>query len=271
MRRIIHLSDIHFGTADHAVVDRAITKINSLEPHLVVVSGDLTQRARTKEFREARGFLDQLPKPQIVVPGNHDIPLHNVYSRLFKALDKFRKFITEDLTPTYIDDEIAVVGINSARSLTIKGGRINSEQTEYIRSKMAGLSKEMLKIIVTHHPFDLPEGFKDNDILGRAAEAMPRIAECGGNVFLSGHLHVSNIDTTAKRYKLANGHVALIVQAGTAFSDRVRGEAHSFNVLEFESPDLRVERYECLTAASGFEAAQHKNYLQNDHGWERVR
>lgn len=269
MRKIVHLSDIHFGTANYAVVDRAVEKINEIAPDVVVVSGDLTQRAKSDEFRQAREFLDRLPMPQIVVPGNHDVPLYNVFDRFFRRLDKFQKHITTDLTPTYIDDELAIVGVNTARSLTIKSGRINKDQVDYIRAKMGGLSDEMLKIVVTHHPFDLPEGFDDNDVVGRARKAMPQIADCGGDVFLAGHLHVSNIETTAKRYQLENGRVALVIQAGTATSARVRGEAHSFNLIEFDRPRLRVERLECTSIATGFVPAEHKIYEQSKKGWER--
>ena len=269
MRKIAHLSDVHFGTADHAVADLVVEKIRELDPDLVIVSGDLTQRAKSAEFRQAKMFLDQLPTPQIVIPGNHDVPLYNVFDRFFRPLRKFRRHVTNDLNPTFIDDQIAVVGVNTARSLTIKGGRINEDQIEDIRSKLCGLNDKMLKIVVTHHPFDLPEGADESDIIGRAEKAMQRFSECGGDVFLSGHLHVSNIETTAKRYKLDNGRTALVIQAGTATSVRVRGEVNSFNVIEFEHPGLRIERLECRAVESGFVHAEHKFYEQTVLGWQR--
>lgn len=270
MRKIVHLSDVHFGTADLAVAELVVEKTNALAPDVVVVSGDLTQRAKSVEFQQAKAFLDRLPKPQIVIPGNHDIPLHNVFDRFFRPLDKFRRYISDDLRPVFIDDEIAIVGVNTARSMTIKGGRINNEQIEDIRSKLCGLNDKMLKIVATHHPFDLPEGMDEDDIVGRAEHAMPRISDCGGDVFLSGHLHVSNIETTAKRYKLENGRTALVIQAGTATSVRVRGEVNSFNVLEFEHPRLHVERLELPSFETGFVYAEHKIYRQTIDGWEQT-
>ena len=270
MRKIVHLSDVHFGTADPAVTELVVGKINEIGPDVVVVSGDLTQRAKREEFKQARAFLDRLPTPQIVVPGNHDVPLYNVLDRFLHKLDKFEKYITADLMPTFIDDEIAVVGVNTARSLTIKGGRISDEQIEYIRSQFVGLRTDVLKVVVTHHPFDLPEGHSEEDVVGHAERAMPMIADCGGDVFLAGHLHVSNIETTGKRYNLNNGRVALIIQAGTATSARVRGEPHSFNTIEFEQPWLRIERLECRSIADGFRPAEHKIYKQTMRGWERI-
>lgn len=270
MRKIVHLSDIHFGTADLVIAGRVVDKIKELEPHIVVVSGDLTQRAKSREFIAAKEFLDQLPQPQIVVPGNHDVPLHNIFDRFFKPLEKFQKYITDDLSPTFIDDELVIVGVNTARSMTIKGGRISHEQIAGVQAEFEGLSESMLKVVVTHHPFDLPEGGDEDDIVGRAEKAMPLISDSGGDLFLAGHLHVSNIETTAKRYTLENGRVALIIQAGTATSVRVRGEVNSFNLIEFDHPNLHVQRFECNVAETGFVPAEFKNYQQVDRGWVKL-
>jgi 3',5'-cyclic AMP phosphodiesterase CpdA len=270
MRRIVHLSDIHFGRVDHAVAARVIEKVNELSPDLVVVSGDLTQRAKSEQFIDARRFLDSLPRPQIVVPGNHDVPLYNVFARFGSPLRKFRKYITDDLAPSYSDGEMAVVGVNTARSLTIKGGRINEEQIEQVRDKMCGLHDDVLKVVVTHHPFDLPIGHSDDDIVGRAEKAMPLMADCGADVFLAGHLHVSHVGDTAKRYKLENGKSSLVVQAGTATSVRGRGEANSFNLIVFERPSLTVHRLECASPADGFDTAETQTFRQTATGWART-
>ena len=269
MRTIVHISDIHFGRIDYAVVENLIAKINEINPNLVVVSGDLTQRARSIQFIEARDFLDKLPKPQIVVPGNHDIPLHNVFARFVTPLDKYKKYITDDLEPFFADEEIAVLGINTARSLTIKDGRVNKKQVAVIRKKLCALPNEILKVLVTHHPFDLPEGYDNDQIVGRAEMAIREITDCGADVFLAGHIHVSHIGHTATRYKLGAGRNALVVQAGTATSTRGRGEANSFNLIEFEHPRLVVKRLECASAETGFVTAETQEFLQGEKGWAR--
>ncbi len=268
MRTLVHLSDIHFGRVDYAVVDAVVKKINEIKPSLVVVSGDLTQRARSVQFQEARAFLDSLPKPQIVVPGNHDIPMHNVFARFAAPLDKYKRYITDDLQPFYADEEIAVVGINTARSLTVKDGRINETQIARIREKMCFLPDDIVKIIVTHHPFDLPEGFGENDIVGRSKLAMKTLAECGADVFLAGHMHISHTGNTATRYKIA-GHSALVIQAGTATSTRGRGEANSFNVIRVEKARLIVERLEWQTEQKHFALAKSEEFEQIANGWAR--
>jgi 3',5'-cyclic AMP phosphodiesterase CpdA len=155
---VVHLSDLHFGRADQELIGPLIETVHELRPNLVAVSGDLTQRARASQFRQARAFLKSLPCPQIVVPGNHDVPLHNVLARFTSPLERYRRYITDDLRPFYIDDEVALLGINSARSLTIKGGRIRREQLDWICDKLESLGREVVKLIVTHHPFEVPEG-----------------------------------------------------------------------------------------------------------------
>lgn len=271
MRTLIHISDIHFGRVDYAIVERLREKIVEIAPDLIVVSGDLTQRARSAQFIEARKFLDSLPMPQIVVPGNHDIPMHNVFARFAAPLDKYKRYITEDLQPFFSDAEIAVVGINTARSLTIKDGRINERQIAGVCERMRELPDEMLKVVVTHHPFDLPENHTDeDDLVDNAEEAMQAFADCGADVFLSGHLHVSSISETASRYKLESGRNALVIQAGTATSTRGRGEANSFNVLEFEQPNLIIKRFECENPSKGFTGAQIKHYEKYVNGWRKL-
>src|ERR1051325_9213684 len=119
MKKIFHFSDIHFGGAQAPNVAEAIlAEIATIRPDVVVVSGDLTQRARTAQFREARAFLDRIEAPKVVVPGNHDVPLWNVVDRFFSPLEKYRRWITDDLNPIYKDDDLVVMGIDTTRSFT---------------------------------------------------------------------------------------------------------------------------------------------------------
>ncbi|HEX3280953.1 MAG TPA: metallophosphoesterase family protein [Pyrinomonadaceae bacterium] len=269
MRTIVHLSDIHFGRIDEAVVGPLIETVRRLAPDIVAVSGDLTQRARSHQFKAARAFLDALPQPQIVVPGNHDVPLHNVFTRFIQPLHKYRRYITEDLRPLYHDDEMAVLGVSTARSFTIKGGRINEQQVAWMRDRLCSFDPEVVKIVVTHHPFDLPEGHDERHLVGRARMAMEELADCGADVFLAGHLHVSHTTHSAVRYKI-KGHSALVIQAGTATSDRGRGEANSFNVIRVDRPRISVERLEWLPDQELFASAELENFRHTPDGWIRV-
>lgn len=266
MRVLAHLSDIHFGRVDLRLVEPLIHKLNELKPNLVAVSGDLTQRARTYQFIEAREFLDRLPKPQIVVPGNHDVPLHNPFTRFLRPLDKYQRFITAELKPFYMDQEIAVAGINTARSLTIKGGRVNRVQIEWVGERLCRLPEEVTKFVVTHHPFDIPEGHTENDIVGRSRLGMETFSRCGADVFLSGHLHVSHTGHTAERYRI-KGHSALVIAAGTATSIRGRGEANSFNLIVVDHPKIEVQRFQWQEEENKFSLAMTGRFRHTEEGW----
>lgn len=266
MRTIAHLSDLHFGRVDHAVLEPLRRCIAALEPHVVVVSGDLTQRAKPEEFREAKRFLDTLPSPQIVVPGNHDVPLYNIFQRFFAPLAKFRRYISEDLAPAYIDEEIAVVGVNTARSLVFKGGRINEEQVEYLRAKLGDLDESVSKVVVTHHPFDLPDEWDSGDIVGRARMAMQALARCGADILLAGHVHMSHAGGATPGGKMGT-HAALVVQAGTATSTRGRGETNSFNALRVGAHEATVERYSWDPAALDFRLSKREMFEHTASGW----
>jgi 3',5'-cyclic AMP phosphodiesterase CpdA len=267
MRTLVHLSDVHFGRVDEAVVTAIVPTIHSLEPDVVVISGDLTQRAKPDEFRAARRFLDELPTPQIVVPGNHDVPLYNVFQRFGSPLAKYRRFISQDLEPFYADDEIAVAGINTARSMTFKDGRINEEQMQRLHDRLAPLDDRVTKIVVTHHPFELPEGFDEKHLVGRADRAMEVFLRAGADVLLAGHLHTSHIGNTATRYPV-DGRAALVVQAGTATSTRGRGETNSFNVIRCDGDRLEVVRWAWSPAQGRFHEAAGEGFRWNSTGWQ---
>lgn len=268
MRTIAHLSDIHFGRVDNATVEPLAAKVREIAPDLTVVSGDLTQRARAGQFREARTFLDTLPKPLLVIPGNHDIPFYNFTARFLAPRWNYKRFITRDLEPWFADEEIAVIGIDTARSLVFKGGRINRRQIDAIRRKLCALDDTVTKIVVTHHPFDLPREFDEKNLVGGAERAMKTMASCGVDVLLAGHFHISHTGDTSTRYPIP-GFSALVVQAGTATSTRGRGEANSFNILRIEHPRIVVDRLSWDPTRGTFDLDKTEPFVSTPDGWRR--
>ena len=266
MRTLVHLSDLHFGRLDERIIPPLLSTIRSIAPDIIAVSGDLTQRARRRQFESARSFLKQLPPPVLVVPGNHDVPLFNLAARLLDPFGGYRTYIHRDLEPAYIDDEVAVIGMNSARALMTGGrGRLNTAQVEEAAARLSPLPPALIKVVVTHHPFDLPDGFGTEHLIGRAAMAMARLASVGADLFLAGHLHVSHIGATAERYRVA-GHSALVVQAGT-LSTRGRGELNTFNVLRVTRPDVTIERYSWESGSDSFRQSFAGTFRHTPEGW----
>ena len=267
MRTIVHLSDLHFGRINAAILAPLLCFIRDLRPDLVTISGDLTQRARTAEFLAAREFLSAIPFPQIVVPGNHDVPLRNLFARFIRRLDHYRQYITADLQPVFADDEMVVVGVNTARAFTWKNGRINRWQLARLRASLQEHAGERLKIVVTHHPFDLPAG-AEGDVLGRSRLAIKTIAECRVDLLLAGHFHIADTGHTAKRYNIP-GYSALIVSSGTSTSTRIRGEPNSLNLIRLEAARITIERYVWQTATNLFQRSSLEHFQRTSAGWMR--
>lgn len=267
MRVLVHLSDLHFGRIAADALGPLKEVIDLENPDVVVVSGDLTQRARPAQFREARAFLDTLPGAKLVVPGNHDVPLYDLYQRFFQPLARYRAHFSRIVEPEYIDDEIAVLGVNTARSAVIKGGRINERQVARLRARLCALDARVTKIVVTHHPFDLPAPYAARHLVGRAAMAMAHFARCGADVFLAGHFHTSHAGETTLRYRIP-GFAALVVQAGTASSIRGRGEANAFNVLRIEPGAVTVEQH--VRDRKKFVPHMRARFARTADGWRRA-
>lgn len=270
LRIIAHLSDLHFGHVDPAIPPVLRAALLDIGPDLLVVSGDLTQRARREQFWQARHFLDSLPFPRVVVPGNHDVPLYNVLARWLRPLEKYKTIISADLEPVYADEEIVAVGINTARALTFKNGRINRRQVDQLHERLAAIGPgARVRIVVAHHPFILPEGADPRDLIGRAKMGLSAFAEAEVDLILSGHLHVGRtvVEATADG---AAGPSLLLIQAGTATSTRLRDDMNSFNVLRIAHPELAIERLSWDDARAAFAASSLERYRRVSNAWQRV-
>lgn len=271
MRTIAHLSDLHFGHLDPAILPVLRGTLLDIAPDLLVVSGDLTQRARREEFEAARGFLDSLPFSRLVVPGNHDVPLYDIVARWLRPLKRYKAIISQDLEPVFADAEVAVVSINTARALTFKNGRINRRQVLQCRERFRAVADAgaITRVVVAHHPFILHESANPNDLIGRAKMGLSAFAEAGVDLILSGHLHVSRtIQSPAEQAGAAR--TVLLVQAGTATSTRRRDEANSFNILRVDHPEVAIERWTANASGTLFSVALVERYRRQQFAWARV-
>lgn len=234
MARIVHLSDLHFGAHDERLVDAVRSEVDQLKPDLVVISGDFTQRARTEQFREACEFLESLRDggyEVLGVPGNHDVPLYDVLRRFLSPLARYRRFVDETLCPFIELQGVAVLGINTARSLTFKDGRINKDQVAFIRETFSRTPGEAMRILVTHHPlFALEIGGEFERAIGRQELALDVVEDAGVDMVLAGHNHHASSQDASDLATRIGG--VLVVQAGTATSTRVREQEQSFNTID---------------------------------------
>jgi 3',5'-cyclic AMP phosphodiesterase CpdA len=271
MARLVHLSDLHFGAHDEQLVAAVERGIDALAPDLVVISGDFTQRARTDQFAEACRFLERLQisgHEVLGVPGNHDVPLYDVLRRFLSPLSRYRRFIDDSLCPVAELPGVAVLGINTARSLTFKDGRINHEQVEFIRETFARTSSEAFRVLVTHHPlFALKVGAHATPAIGRQELALDAVQDAGVDLLLAGHNHQAETHWASDLVTRAGG--ALVVQAGTATSTRVRDQEQSFNTIDLgeQSVTITVNAWQ----GTDFVALDAQRFGWRDGQWLKAR
>jgi 3',5'-cyclic AMP phosphodiesterase CpdA len=230
--RIAHISDIHFGKISHpGVVGALIDEVNRGDFDVVVISGDITQRARDREFRPARAMLDAMDPPQVVVPGNHDVPpWWRPIDRIFDAGGPFRKYISEERMPRFMQErdglELAVFGLDSSHGLSIAGGRIRAEHVDEMVRFFAHRGREAFQVLTVHHQLTQLKALGPHDVARGARRTLRRAAAAGVELLLCGHLHMSHVAHI--EMDVEEGRRIVIASAGTATSSR--GRRHHRNV-----------------------------------------
>ena len=263
MRRIAHLSDLHFGTEASGLLTELGSSLMRFAPHLVIVTGDLTQRARSSQFRRARRFLDDLPFARLVVPGNHDIePMYRPLQRALAPYARYKRFITPELSPVWHDDGLLVLGLSSVQPWRWKEGTISVQQLHQIR-ETARLYPSALRILAAHHPVVQAATTRPTRRLRRHDELFAVLKAADIGVCLSGHLHQSFSGLAIN--PLEQPRSVLAIHASTATSTRLRGYANAYNQLTIDGSMLQVD----ATAWNGraFEQLSRARYERRDGIW----
>jgi 3',5'-cyclic AMP phosphodiesterase CpdA len=256
MSLLLQISDPHFGTERPLVVAALLRLIDALPPDLVIVSGDITQRARRHQFAAARAFFDTLhATPKVIVPGNHDIPLFDPFARLFYPYANYQRAFGAELEPSHESNEWLVLGVNTSRPYRHTDGEVSIQQVKRVASRLEAASDTQLRIVVTHHPVAVTRTQDEKHRLHGHERAVQRWARAGADLILGGHIHLPYVvpmhDTSAGLPRKV-----WAVQAGTSLSHRVRSTVNnSVNVIRYASAARRavIERWDYVETSERFE------------------
>jgi 3',5'-cyclic AMP phosphodiesterase CpdA len=261
MSVLLHISDTHFGTEQPPVVEALLALAAQQRPALVVLSGDITQRARPAEFQAAKRFLDRLGAPVLAVPGNHDLALPGLWSRLTQPYGRFAKAFGPEVEPVVDSPHWLVVGVNTTRVWRHRHGEVSAAQVARVAQWLAAASPQQLRAVLVHQPLAVADARERVHRLRGHAHAAREWARAGADVVLGGHIHLPYVlplhGLTRRMW---------VVQAGTAVSSRTRrGVPHSVNVLRWghgdavgalstgdSAAECRVEQWDFLAEQQAF-------------------
>jgi len=248
MTVLLHISDTHFGTEVPAVVAALQAFVRAQPPDAVVLSGDITQRARSEQFAAARAFCDSLGVARwLTLPGNHDIPLYNVAARLFSPYRGYKACFGDVLEPELEFADVLLVGVNTTRPTRHVDGEVSSRQINRVVRRLYGARREQLRIVVTHQPACVLRDEDEKDRLHGGEAAIQAWSRAGADLVLGGHIHLPFVSDTCARATANTPRPMYCVQAGTTLSRRVRhGTPNSMNVIRWEPPEEGAPRKVCV-------------------------
>lgn len=241
--KIIHISDLHFGTLLGAIDHILLQEIKTQKPDLIIISGDFAQNGTQEEFHAAQHFLQNLPCQYLCVPGNHDVPAHNLWERFMTPYKKYKQYITSDFTPFLETDQAVIAGLNSARRAlphwNWANGALSASQRQHLRSIYAPLQEQddgRWRICTFHHPIhkvdDMP---LDVTVFGRKA-MLQTLQDLQIDLVLTGHVHHASITMRGD-----GNHQTIYLSASTAMSSRLRSQENGFNVITLSGDKMKIE------------------------------
>jgi 3',5'-cyclic AMP phosphodiesterase CpdA len=258
---LVQISDTHFGTEQPAVVEAVVALVDSLRPNVVVLSGDITQRAHHNQFRAAHRFVERLSTPRLLtLPGNHDIPLFNLFARVFQPYANYEACFGKDLEPYFESDSLLIQCVNTTRPNRHKDGEVSAGQIERVSARLQAAKPHQLRIVVTHQPVHVIRPSDEKNLLHGHQAVVRAWSRAGADIVMGGHIHLPYVRPLSDRLNDLSRRI-WSVQAGTAVSHRTRGNIpNSLNVLRYEqrSTGCKVERWD-------YDAASQRFHVVEDH------
>ena len=233
---LFHLSDIHFGLEDNRALDWVKQEIAEKRPAAVAITGDLTMRARHREFDAATHWINSLDAPVTVEIGNHDMPYFNPIERFFDPYRRIRAI--EDKVEKEIDlPGLAIVPLKTVRRwqprLNWSKGWITDEALARCLAAIDALPEGTRALVTAHHPLR-EVGTQGTALTRHGQNALEELSKRPVLAVLSGHVH----DAFDIMEETVHGSVRMI-GAGT-LSQRVRSTPPSFNEIHWDGEKLEV-------------------------------
>lgn len=260
MTRLALLSDLHFGTVPEALAESLALDLEAAGADIVVIAGDLTQRARTSEYEQARAWVNRLAPPTLIVPGNHDVPTFNLIERFLDPHGRFERHFAG--APELTHGDVRILGLNTTSAwqphFRWEEGRVKRSDLTRLEARLAGAPSGDWQIVTAHHPFAEVPSVPDAEPVRRAGRALSLFARHDVSLMLSGHTHRGFLHPVP-----VDGDVILSVGAPTALSSRMRGEPNGYWLIDF---DDTVAHLTLRSAPDGAYSAAHEIA---EFRWER--
>lgn len=231
--KIVHISDLHFGMHHEFIIQYFLDDISEIKPDIIIISGDITQRAKDEQYQMFQVFLKKLQGEVFIVPGNHDIPLHNFFARIFNPFEKYQTYISPELTAQFSNNSLRILGVNSVNPYRVKDGKFSSQTMQKIK-KYFEPSFNGLSILFFHHNFDYLEGM--HKPLENYQQFLRYLKESSIDIVCTGHSHYANVSLIEKN----NHKLSLLLHAGSLLCKRSKDGLNSYYLLETKDKSCKI-------------------------------
>ncbi len=233
--KIIQISDLHFGMNQTEIIEYFLEDLASIKPDVIIISGDLTQRATEEHYQLFQKFLKLLPVAQVlIVPGNHDIPMYNPIERLLYPFSRYKEFVSPQLESSYMNKEVNILGVNSATPYKVKDGRLGERTIKRIKNHFSATDNQ-LNILFFHHNLNYFSGM--HHPLNNAEEFIEYLKESPIHIVCTGHLHYATLKLITKNHQ---GQCA-ILHAGSLLCERTKDGKNSYYLIESDQLKCKIE------------------------------